>query len=317
MNPAIVVEKAGLQATVQAGPRLGLRHLGVPSAGAADLLSLALGNRLVGNTSLAPGIEVTLSGLRIVAESPVCVAVTGARCAVRVDARRAAMHEQIQLAAGSVLELGAAVSGVRSYLALAGGVAVDPVLGSASTYLPAGLGGFEGRPLRQGDRLKLGKADARPGVERTPEPYRLNFPAAWALRVCPGAEYSMLDSDSRESLESKRFTVSHRADRMGAALDGVVLQIASAGTLDSRPVFPGTVQCPEAGQPFILGADAQTTGGYPRIAEVIRADRHLIGQLRGGNRLSLLLRDADTARKELAAALEFWRGLLPDIETLL
>jgi len=314
---SLAVVEAGLQTTVQAGPRSGLRHQGVPSAGAADPLSLALANRLVGNDLAAPVLEVTLSGARIRAESACRVAVTGAACAVTIDGLPGAAHEQLLLKRGAELRLGAAETGVHSYLAVAGGVVVEEVLGSAATYLPAGLGGYRGRALEAGDRLVIGQGQARRGVSQTPERYRPDFRNSWSLRVCPGAEFASLTEQSRERLISGRYTVGRRSDRMGVALDGVVLTTDSTGILDSRPVFPGTLQCPESGQPLLLGVDAQTTGGYPRVAEVIRADRQWIGQLRSGDRLRFLLRDVETARLEYAATLDFWRAWLPGIEALI
>ena len=331
-STSLTVIEAGLQTTVQAGPRLGLRHLGVPSAGAADPLSLALANRLVGNDLAAPGLEVTLSGMKLRTESACSVAVTGAACAVSVDGQPAAMHERLFLEAGAEFRIGAAETGVRSYLAVVGGVLVDEMLGSRSTYLPASLGGYRGRALEAGDGLVMGEAQIAGGrlssgrlssgrlssdTLQTPERYRPDFRGAWSLRVCPGAEFASLTADSRERLADGRYAVGRRSDRMGVALDGVVLKTGSTGVLDSRPVFPGTLQCPEGGQPLLLGVDAQTTGGYPRVAEVIRADRQWIGQLRSGDRLRFLVRDTRTAQREYAETLDFWREWLPGIETLI
>ena len=148
--------KPGLQTTVQACPRAGLRHLGVPASGAADPLSLALANRLVGNALLAPGIETTLTGVRLLFEDDGFAAITGAKAKARLNGERVKLHRTLAVAAGDELEIGPAKAGARNYLALAGGVAVDEVLGSASTYLPAGFGGFEGRALRSGDVITVG-----------------------------------------------------------------------------------------------------------------------------------------------------------------
>ncbi len=315
--PSLTVIDAGLQTTVQAAPRRGLRHLGVPYSGAADPLSLALANRLVGNDLAAPGLEVTLSGLRLRTHAACRVAVTGAECTVLVDGQPVALHEQLSLEAGSEVRMGGAETGVRSYLAVSGGLVVDEVLGSASTYLPAALGGYRGRALEAGDRLIIAPAPAGESPRQTPKRYRPEFRGRWSLRICPGAEFASLTQESRERLLAGRYTVGRRADRMGVALDGVVLNTDSTGVLDSRPVFPGTVQCPEGGQALLLGVDAQTTGGYPRVAEVIRADRQWIGQLRSGDRLRFLLRDRKTARRDYAAALDFWREWLPGIEALI
>ncbi len=313
---SIVVEKPGLQTLVQGGPRRGYRHLGVPWSGAADGLSLALANRLVGNPLDTPGLEVTLSGVELRFAEPARIAVTGARCRVYADHRLVRMHRRVEIERGSVLRLGAAEKGVRSYVAVAGGVAGEVAMGSMSTYFPAGLGGFKGRALKPGDELELDGVPAGPGEFETPEEFRLGFTDAWTLRATRGAENDRLIGKSAETLFGGRFRISARSDRMGTELTGTRLGIASSGELDSRPVFPGTVQCPESGVPFLLGIDSQTTGGYARIAEVIRADRYLVGQLRTGNSLRFLERDMDTAAAELAGLHRFWEGWLPGVETV-
>jgi allophanate hydrolase subunit 2 len=281
--------RPGLQTTVQAAPRGGQRHLGVPASGAADPLSLALANQLVGNALLAPALETTLTGVALRFERNCFAAITGAKAKAWLNGERVKRHRTLAVAAGDELEIGPAKSGARNYLAFAGGIEVDEVLGSASTYLPAGFGGFKGRALRSGASK------------------------SWALRACYGAEVDLLAKESRFDLFDTNFSVGHRADRMGLQLEGARFEVKSGGRLASAPVFPGTIQCPEDGRPFLLSIDAQTIGGYPRVAQVARADRHLIGQLRPGDHVRLLWRDADSARDELIAKHEYWREWLPDI----
>jgi len=307
------VLKPGLQTTVQAGPRRGQRHLGVPASGAADPLSLALANRLVGNTLLAPALETTLTGVTLRFESRSFVAVTGARAEVWLNGERVKRHRTLAIAAGGELEVGPAKQGARNYLAFAGGLAVDDLLGSASTYLPAGFGGFRGRALRAGDVLPVRPFDVEPPLLRTPKEFRPRAGTSWALRACYGAEVDMLDKESRFDLFDTNFSVGSRADRMGLQLESARFDVSSGGRLASAPVFPGTIQCPEDGKPFLLSVDAQTIGGYPRVAQVARADRHVIGQLRPGDHVRLLWRDADSARDELLAKHDYWRQWLPGI----
>ncbi len=307
------VLKPGLQTTVQAGPRRGQRHLGVPASGAADPLSLALANRLVGNALLAPALETTLTGVSLRFENNAFVAVTGAKAEVWLNGERVKRHRTLVVAAGSELEVGAAKRGARNYVAFAGGIDVVEVLGSASTYLPAGFGGFRGRSLRAGDLLPLRPFDAAPQILRTPQEFRPRAGSSWALRACYGAEVEMLGKESRFDLFDTNFSVGGRADRMGLQLDSARFDVSSGGRLASAPVFPGTIQCPEDGKPFLLSIDAQTIGGYPRVAQVARADRHLIGQLRPGDHVRLLWRDADSARDELLAKHDYWREWLPGI----
>jgi biotin-dependent carboxylase-like uncharacterized protein len=311
------VLKPGLQTTVQAGPRTGLRHLGVPAAGAADPLSLALANRLVGNPLLAPGLETTLNGAALRFQGGGLVAITGARAKARLNGERVKLHRTLAVAAGDELEIGPARLGARNYLAVAGGIDVEEVLGSASTYLPAGFGGLQGRALRGGDVVATGPAVGTPEMLKTPKEFRPLASNSWALRACYGAEVDLLSKESRFDLFDTNFSVGFRADRMGLQLEGARFEVTSGGRLASAPVFPGTIQCPEDGTPFLLSIDAQTIGGYPRVAQVARADRHLIGQLRPGNHVRLLWRDAESARDELLAKHNYWGEWLPGIRAVI
>jgi biotin-dependent carboxylase-like uncharacterized protein len=313
----VQVLKAGLQTTVQAGPRRGQRHLGVPASGAADPLSLALANRLVGNTPLTAALETTFTGVALRFERDGFVAVTGARAPVWLNGKRVKRHRTLAIGAGEQLEVGPAQAGARNYLAFAGGIVVPAVLDSESTYLPAGFGGFEGRALRAGDRLVIGAVSEAPEMSRTPRDFRPPAGSSWALRACYGAEVGLLTRESRFDLFDTNFSVGNRADRMGLQLDGVRFEVGSGGRLASAPVFPGTIQCPEDGKPFLLSIDAQTIGGYPRVAQVARVDRHLIGQLRPGDHVRLLWREVDSARDELLAKHDYWRTWLPDINTVI
>lgn len=307
------VLKPGLQTTVQAGPRTGLRHLGVPASGAADPLSLALANRLVGNAWGASALEATLTGVSLRFEHDGYAAVTGARAKVWLNEERVKRHRTLRVAAGDELTVGPAKVGARNYVAIAGGIDVEDVLGSASTYLPAGFGGFRGRALLADDVLAVGRPGDTPEMIRTPKSYRPRASTSWALRACHGAEIEMLNKESRFDLFDTNFTVGNRADRMGLELRGARFDVTSGGRLASAPVFPGTIQCPEDGKPFLLSIDAQTIGGYPRVAQIARLDRHLIGQLRPGDHVRLLWRDPDSARDELLAKHDYWREWLPDI----
>jgi 5-oxoprolinase (ATP-hydrolysing) subunit C len=313
---SIHVERAGLLTTVQAGPRTGRRHLGVPASGAADALALALANRLVGNSSSTPGLEVTLSGPLLLFDEPAVVALVGADCRMRRNGSHCPDHRAIRLEAGDRLDIGDSRRGVRACLALAGGLQVPAVLGSPSTYLPALLGGFDGRALAAGDTLRIGEAPAAVDSCETPEPFRPLLTHAWALRACPGGEADCLDEAQWTLLTGANWIVGRRADRMGIELQGPRLEIFTRGRLPSAAVFPGTLQCPESGAPFLLGCDAQTTGGYPRLLQVARADRHLIGQLRPGDRLRFLLRTPAEAARDLRLKHAAWRPWLPDIDAV-
>ena len=314
---SVTIVTPGLQTTVQAGPRSGMRHLGVPASGAADPLSLALANRLVANPSSAAALETTLSRVALRFEADSWFAITGAKAKARLNGERIKLHRTLGAKAGDELQLGAARAGARNYLAVAGGFVAEETLGSVSTYLPAGLGGHEGRALQAGDVLETGAVSEPPPLIKTPKAFRPRAPESLALRACDGPEIDLLDKESRFDLFDTNYTVGARWDRMGMQLEGVRLRVRSDGRMPSAPVFPGTIQCPEDGRPFLLAVDAQTTGGYPRVAQIARVDRHLLGQLRPGMHLRLLWRDADAAIEELSAKHDYWRAWLPDVSAVI
>lgn len=299
----------GLQTTIQSGPRNGWRHLGVPASGAADPLSLALANKLVGNSWNAPALEATLLGPTLRFNSPAAFAVTGAIAGVTLNGDDVAIHETTFADAGDELEVGATRVGARTYIAVAGGIAADDVLGSASTYLSAGFGGLWGRALEQGDLLVTNSPDCR--ALCTPEEFRLPMTSSWALRACPSFEANQLRN--RDELFERTWVIGRRADRIGMQLEGDKLSISSDGRMPSAAVFPGTVQCTESGIPYVLSVDAGTVGGYPRVAQVARVDRHLLGQLRPGDRMRFLPREAAGAIDELRAKLDYWAPWIADI----
>jgi biotin-dependent carboxylase-like uncharacterized protein len=290
-----------------------MRHLGVPAAGAADPLSLALANRLVGNEPLTAALESTLTGVSLRFEGDGFVAITGAKAKARLNGERVKLHRTLAVSDGDEFELGSAKAGARNYVAFTGGIATKEVLGSGSTYLPAGFGGHEGRALQADDVIATEPLQSAPAMISTPRDFRPHAATSWALRACHGAEIGMLDKESKFDLFDTNFTIGNRADRMGLQFEGTNFQVASGGQLDSAPVFPGTIQCPEDGRPFLLSIDAQTIGGYPRVAQIARVDRHLIGQLRPGDHVRLLWRDEESAAEELRAKHDYWRQWLPEI----
>ena len=313
----ITVVKPGLQTTVQSRPRTGLRHMGVPASGAADPLSLALANRLVGNAWDAPALEVTLLGPALRFNRDCAFGITGGNFALTLGGKPVQPHVTLFAKSGDTLTVGGSGQGARCYVAFAGGLASEVLLGSASTYLPGELGGLAGRALEKGDELQL-SSDA-PTVDEisTPAEYRLPMSSSWALRACDSFETCRLTGESRERLFESNWTVGRRSDRIGLQLHGARLDVSSDGHMPSAPVFPGTVQCPESGSPFVLSVDAGTVGGYPRVAQVMRADRHLLGQLQPGDHVRLLHRDVSAAAKDLRAKLDYWRRWIGDIEAVM
>ena len=276
---------------------------------------MALANRLVGNDLLAPALEAALIGPTLEFESDTAFALTGARAEAMLNSESVPFHETVLARAGDSLTIGSAEEGARVYLAFAGGLIADETLGSHSTYLPAAFGGYHGRALVESDVLQTRKGSAE--ELRTPENFRPPVTTRWVLRLCRSAETHRLVEGQRSVIFETHWTVGGRADRMGLELEGETLQVDSSGRLPSAPVFPGTIQCPEDGKPFLLGIDAQTIGGYPRIGQVARADRHLIGQMRTGDQIQFLPRQPQDAVNELRLKQDYWGQWLPGIEAII
>jgi biotin-dependent carboxylase-like uncharacterized protein len=314
---SIIVRRAGLQTTIQARPRVGQRHLGVPLCGPADPLSMALANRLVGNELLQPAMEVTLSGCDIEFAAESSFAITGAPCAVQLNGKLINMHQSYRATQGDELSIGAAKKAVRSYIAFGGGLVGEEFLASSSTYMPAAFGGYEGRALRDKDQVLLLHAKHEFLDATTPPEFRPQFSNAWAVRACAQRNFVDLNESDQVALFNTNFSVSARGDRMGIQLLGQSFDLPTAGYLDSDPIFPGTIQCPSDGVPYLLSVDAQTTGGYAQLAQVGRVDRHLIGQLRAGDHLRLLVRTPEEAEEDLHEKHDYWRRWMPDITSVI
>ncbi len=270
----LVVDAPGL-VTIQDRGRIGLAHLGVPRAGALDLPAAALANRLVGNGVDEAVLEVTLGGLVVSSATGRWVAVTGADCPVSVDGQPVGHGRAEWLPAGGELRLGPASSGVRSYVAVAGGIAVEPVLGSRSTDTLAWVG-----PPRvtDGAELALGEAAGRPAAHDTPRP-----PARGPLRVDPGPRADWLVPDALDRLCRTAYTVTTESNRIGLRLDGDPIGWAREDELPSEGMVLGAVQVPPDGRPVVFLADHPPTGGYPVLAVVRTDDLWQCAQLRPGD----------------------------------
>lgn len=296
----IEVVRAGQLDLVMDLGRPGFRAQGVPEGGAADATALALANRLVGNAEGAAGIELLLRGPRLRFPEGGTIALTGADMRARCNGESVARGHAWAIPAGGELELGTADKGLRAWLAVAGGIETPPVMGSRSTFLPGGLGGWQGRALRAGDRLPLGlAAHCRAGV--------LGFDESDdALRILPGPQLPGFADAALKRLSDCAFRVSADANRLGLRLSGATLDYAG-GELASQAVLPGAIQVPPDGNPIILGWDGPVTGGYPVIAGIIAADLHRLAQLRPGD----ALRFAFVTRDEAQAA---WRRLQASLD---
>lgn len=277
---AVTVLAPGPLATVQDHGRPGWAGIGVTASGAADRAAHDLANRLVGNRPAAATVEATAGGLRLRAEGSALVAVTGAPVPLAVDGRPAPCNAPLSLRPGQVLSLGPPAVGLRSYVAVRGGIDVPPVLGSRSTDTLSGLG--PGR-LAAGDRLPVGVAvGGEPVVDVAPVAPPPREPV---LRVLPGPRRDWLDPAAWVALVRDDWTVTAHSDRVGLRLDGPRLDRARGGELPSEGLVPGAVQVPPDGAPVLFLPDHPVTGGYPVLAVVVTADLPVAGQLRPGDRV--------------------------------
>ncbi len=280
----ILVQAPGLFTTVQDLGREGFGPMGVSASGAADAISLRIGNRLAGNAEGAAGLEMTLVGGAFLFEREAVIAVTGADFGTLLDQMTVPIWSATQVKAGQTLALGpsssGARSGARSYLCVQGGIAVEPFLGSASTHVLSGLGGFEGRALRKGDRLEIGAGNSLLR-KRTVSPEALErLRPRKVLRVTEGPQSDWFGEFGWEMLCGSAFRVSEQSNRMGIRLEGPRVTVDARREMITEGVSLGAIQVTPSGQPIILFVEQQTTGGYPKIANVISADLHSLGQLR-------------------------------------
>ncbi len=278
----IVVRRPGLLTTIQDLGRPGYAHLGVPHAGAVDVASLRLANRLVGNDEGAAGLEITLVGPELLCDSPTYVALTGAQVAAAVEGRAVAMNAAYCVPAGAVLSIGSVTAGVRTYLGVRGGIDVPLVLGSRATDTLSGLGPPK---LAAGRGLIVGPAGrAEPWAEVAPTRPAEMEPV---LRVTLGPRDNHLATGAVEALCRTTWTVTSKSDRTGVRLEGPPLRWRQRQQreLRSEGMATGAIQVPRDGQPIVLLANHPTTGGYPVIAVVREADVALAAQARPGTAL--------------------------------
>ncbi len=270
----LTVLTAGPLTTVQDHGRIGLAHLGVPRAGALDQPAASLANRLVGNAPEAAVLELTLGGLEVQPVNGVWVAITGASAPAEVEGRHVGHQQACWVPGGATLRVGPPREGVRTYLALAGGIAVEPVLGSRATDTLAWIGP---PPLRDGDRLPVGPAVGAPRPLDTPR-----SPRPRELRLHPGPHPWLFADDPRQALCEASYEVQVSSNRIGLRLSGPAIA-RSSGELASEGMVLGAVQVPPDSQPVVLLADHPPTGGYPVAAVVELEDLWLCAQLRPGD----------------------------------
>lgn len=280
----LVVEDAGPLTTIQDLGRPGHLRVGIPASGPMDREAFVLANRLVGNPDTAAGLECTLIGPRLAFTDERLVAVTGADMAATVNGSAVPAWQGLRVQAGDVLRLGPARSGVRGYLAVAGGLDTPLVLGSRATYARGRLGGLEGRALRKGDRLPLGRViAARP---RRVNPDRVpTYGGAPELAVVLGPQDDRFTPQGIAALFEGPYEMLPQSDRMGARLKGPRIEHTHGHDIISDGVALGGIQVIGDGQPIVLLADRQSTGGYTKIGTICSFDIGRIAQVKPGGRL--------------------------------
>jgi antagonist of KipI len=309
---SIKVLHPGLLTTIQDLGRFGSQKFGVIVSGAMDPISLRVANLLVGNDEGEGALEITLFGTTLQFETDELVAITGGDLQPTIDGEKAPMWRPVLIRKGSILQFKSAINGCRAYVAFAGGIVVPEVMGSKSTYLRAAIGGLKGRALQKGDVFECG--DFNPlnqtfvhQLERMTSHFKwsvnytefMTFNKTQTIRVIQGAEFERFDRASQQAFFSKRYTLTTQADRMGYRLEGESLRLSEKFELLSEGVTYGTIQVPSNGQPIILMVDRQTTGGYPKIGQVISVDLPCLAQMQPNAEIHFKEVSLETAELEL------------------
>ncbi|WP_028784273.1 biotin-dependent carboxyltransferase family protein [Thalassobacillus devorans] len=299
----IKVLKPGLLTSLQDLGRTGFQKHGVIASGVMDPVAHRIANLLVGNQKDVPTMEMTLSGPALRFESDTLISLCGGDLSASIDDAPVKLWRPVFVKKGSVLRFGQAKEGCRVNLAVAGGFDVPDVMGSKSTYLRAGLGGFHGRALQENDELRTeeassvakkimaslkDKSDGRNFISMdwyVASEFIPAFQEEQPVRAIKGRQYNLFKRESREAFFHEVFKVGSKSDRMGYRLEGPGLYIKKEGDMISEAVALGTIQVPSNGQPITLLADRQTTGGYPKIGQIASVDIPLMAQLKPGEKV--------------------------------
>jgi antagonist of KipI len=310
----IKVKKSGLLTSIQDLGRYGSQKYGVIASGAMDTLSHRIANMLVGNSENEATVEMTMLGAHFEFQSDSLISICGGDLSPVLNDRPAKMWRPLFVKKGSLLTFGRAKKGCRGYLAAAGGFDVPEVMGSKSTYLRAGIGGYEGRAIESGDRLSFGKMseqsirlferffDSAPysELEWFASPEFIPFLREdESVRVIKGRQYDDFTEKSKSMIFSEPYKITPQSDRMGYRMEGPKLSLENKAEMISEAVTFGTIQVPADGNPIILLADRQTTGGYPKIAQVASVDLPYLSQFKPGEVVQFKEVSLDEAQKLL------------------
>jgi|LNFM01.1.fsa_nt_gb biotin-dependent carboxylase-like uncharacterized protein len=330
MRPVLQVVQPGLSTTIQDLGRIGSQRLGIPVSGALDATALRGANVLVGNPQGTGALEMAVLGPQLLVEADsVRVALAGGAGRLVVESEDGRRREvpaltSVRAVRGDTIKIGAVAGSAVAYLAVEGGFDIAPFLGSVSTYVRGGFGGLDGRALAAGDALplRLGEVEARGEVQLR----NLDLAPAVTVRVVLGPQDDYFTADAIEAFLSSEYVLTRDADRMGLRFEGALLAHSKGYNIVSDGIAPGSIQVPGSGQPIVLLADRQTTGGYPKIATVISIDLPALGRLTPGAKVrfeGVTIDVAQAARREFEAMMAGLPGRLeavrpdgPDLDRL-
>jgi antagonist of KipI len=293
-TPIFKVMKAGLQTTVQDLGRHGFREFGVSPSGAMDPYSLQMGNLLVGNDLGEAGLEATIIGPVLMALHDVSIAICGGNLTPKIDEQEIPLWKSIVIKKGQILAFGGLKEGTRTYISIAGGIDVPFVLTSKSTYLTGEFGGFKGRALKDGDTLYGYPFTRRNRFLDTK--FKPNYMNPLTVRVTAGPHNDKFTSIGLETFLNEEYVISPQSNRMGYQLIGPKIEHSSRADIISDAIPLGGIQVPASGQPIILMAEHQTTGGYSRIGTVISVDIPRLAQAKPGTKVRFKKIDLQTAQ---------------------
>jgi len=291
---SLTVLKPGFQSTLQDLGRNGFTHLGIAPAGAADSFSFRLGNLLVGNGENDTGLEMTLVGGTYYFNQSVLAVLTGSRFTATLDGEDFPFFKAFHVKKGQELDIGPSQDGARCFLTVKGGFHVPQILGSSSTHFMTRIGGYEGRDLKKGDQINFGYSTTSIEPEKLEKIFE---PDRSVLRVTKGLQYDRFDNKIRDVFFRERFKVSQRSNRMGLRTEGPEIKAGITDEILTEGLPIGAVQVPGDGHPIISFVDHQTTGGYPKIANVIATDLCKVGQLKPGDEFKFQLVSMAEAEK--------------------
>ncbi len=281
----IRIIKAGLQTMVQDNGRWGYQQFGMPVSGAMDIYSLNLANKLVNNNLNEACLEATIDGPTIEFDSDTYISICGANMQAQINKSGVEMYKALKVKSGDVLSFKGLINGCRTYIAFSGGICVSEVMGSKSTYLRGKIGGFNGRELKAGDELEIGANNFNPEIQEISREEIHELKDCFTARIIAGPESGYFTLKGLETFLYSEYTLSQQCDRMGYKLSGAKIKHKSKAEIISSGIAFGTIQVPSHGEPIIMMADRQTTGGYPRIACIVSEDLPYIAQLKPGDKL--------------------------------